>query len=334
MKFIDEAEIEVIAGDGGDGCRSFRREKYVPMGGPNGGDGGRGGHVIARADEGLSTLLDVRHRHHIRAGRGEHGRGKMQCGAGGQDEILRLPVGTVLYNQRTGSVVADLTTHGQEVVLARGGRGGRGNMHFATATHQAPEETEPGEAGQERHLRLELKLLADVGLIGFPNAGKSTLIAAVSRARPKIADYPFTTLVPNLGVVRLGIDRSFTVADIPGLIAGAHDGAGLGDRFLRHIERTRVLLHLIDASDILTDPAQRYRIIRDELLQFDPGLAQRRELIVLTKHDVAATMDGTDRLHDQLRETGHAVFRISAVTGHGVSELLEAVWGELTAAKI
>ncbi len=330
MKFIDEANVTVTAGDGGNGCRSFRREKYVPYGGPNGGDGGRGGHVIARADEGLGTLLDVRHRHHVRAGRGEHGRGKMENGAAGDDLVLRLPVGTVIRDAVTGEVVADLTTHGEEVILARGGRGGRGNTHFTSPTNQAPDYAEPGGEGVERQLTLELKLLADVGLVGFPNAGKSTLIAAVSRARPKIADYPFTTLTPNLGVVRLGVDRSLTIADIPGLIAGAHEGAGLGDRFLRHIERTRVLLHLLDASDVTSDPLERYRIIRHELEQFNPVLAERPEIIVLTKQDVASTMDHLDDLVQALRNTGHPVLLISAVTGAGVADLLETLWRELT----
>lgn len=331
MKFVDEAEIEVIAGDGGNGCRSFRREKYVPYGGPNGGDGGHGGHVIARADEGLSTLLDLRHRHHIRAGQGEHGRGKTQNGAAGHDEILRMPVGTVIIHRETGRIMADLTRHGQEAILAHGGRGGRGNTHFASPTNQAPDYAEPGKAGEAHTLRLELKLLADVAFIGFPNAGKSTLIAAVSRAHPKIADYPFTTLTPNLGVVRLSVDRQFTVADIPGLIAGAHAGAGLGDRFLKHIERTRVLLHLIDVNDWHTDPLERYHILRHELSHFNPTLAQRRELVVLTKQDLMPhTTAEVERFRAHVAQHNPRIYAISAVSGVGVPSLLEAVWQELT----
>lgn len=329
MKFIDEAMLEVFAGNGGNGCRSFRREKSVPFGGPNGGNGGDGGDVIVRADAGLSTLLDIRHRRHLRAGHGEPGRGKMQYGARGDDALLRLPVGTIIRDLDRGQMLADLVAHEQTVVVAYGGRGGRGNMHFASATHQAPEYAEPGRPGEHRRLALELKLLADVGLIGLPNAGKSTLIAAISHARPKIADYPFTTTVPNLGVVRLGVDRSFTVADIPGLIEGAHAGAGLGHQFLRHIERTRLLLHLIDGTDPAhPDPHESYQIIRRELGQFDPVLAERPEIVVLTKADLETT---TQQAQWQacFSRLGRQVFSISAVTHTGLTPLLDAVWSHL-----
>ena len=247
--FIDQARIFVKGGDGGNGCVAFRREKYVAMGGPFGGDGGRGGSVIFEADQGLSTLMDFRYNKHFKAKRGQHGKGKNQHGAGGEDLLVRVPVGTIIRDDDTGEILADLTTHGQQCVVAHGGRGGRGNSRFASSTHKAPSMAENGEPGEERWIRLELKLLADVGLVGFPNAGKSTFISRVSAARPKIADYPFTTLVPNLGVVVTRDKESFVIADIPGLIEGAHQGAGLGHDFLRHIERTRVLLFILDAAD-------------------------------------------------------------------------------------
>lgn len=327
MKFIDEAKIEVFAGDGGDGCRSFRREKYVPRGGPNGGDGGRGGHVIARADEGLATLLDVSSRHHVRASRGEHGRGKEQYGANGKDVLVRLPVGTVVRDRDTGEVITDLTKHGMEVVIARGGYGGRGNKHFRSATNQTPEHCEPGRPGQQRIVQLELKLLADVGLIGLPNAGKSTLIASISKARPKIADYPFTTTVPNLGVVQLGITRSFTVADIPGLIEGAHTGVGLGHQFLRHIERTRVLLHLIDVTDPThPDPVASYHTIRTELAAYDGELAKRPEIVVFTKQDLPEAVARATAVKNEFVRLGREVFTLSAATHTGLEQLLEVVW--------
>ncbi|MBI4237839.1 MAG: GTPase ObgE [Deltaproteobacteria bacterium] len=330
MHFIDEAEIEVFAGDGGNGCRSFRREKYVPRGGPNGGDGGRGGHVIVRADEGLQTLLDVHFRRQFRAGRGEHGRGKEQYGAAGDDVLIRLPVGTMLCDAESGALLVDLVAHGQEMIIARGGKGGWGNCHFATATHQTPERADPGLPGESRRLRLELKLLASVGLIGLPNAGKSTLLAAISRARPKIADYPFTTLVPQLGVVYVGHDRSFTAVDIPGLIEGAHTGVGLGIQFLRHIERTRILLHLIDACDPThPDPLASYAAIRRELEAFSPALLERPEVIVLTKADRPEVVAAMAEVQLALIAAGHRVMVISAATGAGIRELCEAAWAAL-----
>jgi GTPase len=326
MRFIDEAELEVWGGNGGKGCRSFRREKYIPHGGPNGGDGGDGGHVAVRADEGLTTLLDVRHRHHLRGGHGEPGRGSQQYGARGEHVVLRLPVGTVLRNKETGAILADLTRHGQEVVIAAGGRGGRGNMHFKSPTNQAPEYAEDGREGQHFHVQLELKLLADVGLVGLPNAGKSTFIAAISHARPKIADYPFTTLVPNLGVVRLGIDRSFTVADIPGLIAGAHRGVGLGHQFLRHVDRTRVLLHLLDITDPeYPDAMANYATVRREMEAFDPDLLQRKEIIVLTKQDIFDDVDA-EAVVEAFRAKDREVYCVSAVARLGLEPLLEALW--------
>lgn len=328
MKFVDEATIEVWAGDGGNGCRSFRREKYIPKGGPDGGNGGRGGHVIIKADTGLGTLMDMRSQRQYRSGRGEHGRGSNQFGAYGHDIILRLPVGTMLFDDETGELLLDLTEANQEVILCKGGRGGRGNSCFVSSTHQTPQEFELGEAGEHRMLRLELKLLADVGLIGLPNAGKSTLISVISRARPKIADYPFTTLVPQLGVVSLGPGSSFTVADIPGLIEGAHEGHGLGIQFLRHVERTRVLIHLLDIVDpAYPDPMVNYDMIRSELSQFDPKLCERPEIVVLTKMDVTEAQEKAPEITADFAKRGVKVMCISAVTMSGVPELLHHVWG-------
>jgi GTPase len=331
MQFVDEAELEVIGGNGGNGCRSFRREKYVPRGGPNGGSGGHGGQVVVRADEGLTTLADVRSRRQLKATRGDHGRGKMQQGACGEDCVLRLPVGTVITDAATGLVLADLTAHQEEAVVAKGGRGGRGNMHFKSSTNQAPDSAEPGEEGETRRICLELKLLADVGLIGLPNAGKSTLLAAISHARPKIADYPFTTKIPNLGVVRLGIDRSFTVADIPGLIEGASLGVGLGHQFLRHIERTRVLVHCLDLADpAMTDPIAAYRMVREELAAFDPGLLTRPEVVLLTKHDLPVVQEGAAVVMETLQAEGATVVCVSAADGTRMTEGLNAIWHTLT----
>lgn len=332
MKFIDEAKIEVWAGDGGNGCCSFRREKYIPKGGPDGGNGGNGGNVIAKTDSGLGTLMDMRSQKHYRAERGENGRGANQFGAYGQDVVLRLPLGTMVFDDDTGELIADLTKPDQEVILAKGGKGGRGNSCFATATHQTPLEFELGTEGQHYVLRLELKLLADVGLLGLPNAGKSTLISAISRARPKIADYPFTTLVPQLGVVSVGEGAAFTVADIPGLIEGAHEGHGLGIQFLRHIERTRVLLHLLDIQDPAhPDPIHNYEMIRQELAAYSPGLMDRPEIVVITKMDLPDVQERMPEIRKKLEKKKCTVMAISAVTRAFVSELIQETWKMVSA---
>jgi GTP-binding protein len=320
MKFVDEAQISVKAGDGGRGCMAFLREKYRPHGGPSGGDGGRGGDVVLQADPGLGTLLDFRYQRHIEAERGEHGRGKEQAGASGAPRIVRVPVGTRVTDAESGELRADLDAPGMEVVIARGGRGGRGNARFASATNQAPRRTEPGEPGEARSLRLELRLLADVGLVGYPNAGKSTLIAAVSAARPRIADYPFTTLVPNLGVARVG-DDSFVVADVPGLIEGAHEGHGLGIRFLRHLARTAVLVHLVDLADE-RDPLASYEAVNHELACFDATLAAKQQIVVATKLDVTEARERFAAAADAFARRGIELLGISAVTGAGVPALL------------
>src|SRR5262247_1830135 len=291
MKFVDEVRIRVEAGDGGDGCTSFRREKYEPRGGPSGGDGGAGGDVVLRVDPGLSTLLDLSYPQTLRAGRGEHGRGKDQHGAGGADLTLRVPPGTLVVDDDTGDELADLRQADEQVIVARGGRGGRGNMNFATPTNRAPRRAEPGTPGERRELRLELRVLADAGLLGFPNVGKSTLIHAVSAARPRIADYPFTTLVPHLGVVRVD-DTSFVLADVPGLIEGAHAGHGLGTRFLRHLERTVVLVHLLDISGLTgRDPLADFDTINRELALTSPELVAKPQIVVAGKLDLAETRE-------------------------------------------
>ncbi len=324
--FLDEVHLFVKAGDGGRGCVSFRREKYVPRGGPNGGDGGRGGSVLVRATGELATLAHLYNRHHVKAGRGEHGRGSNQSGASGNDVVIEVPRGTLVRDFDSGEGVADLLAEGQSAVVARGGRGGRGNQHFATPTRQAPRFAEPGEAGEERHLRLELKLLADVGLVGLPNAGKSTLLARVSAARPKVADYPFTTLEPHLGVVsRDGGLRSLVFADIPGLIEGAHAGAGLGHRFLRHIERCRVLLHLVDLAS--AEPVSRQvATLRSELALHDPALAERTMMLVGTKADALSDPARRDELAAAADALGVRWAVISAVSGEGVEGMLDAVF--------
>lgn len=287
MKFVDEAIIKVQAGDGGNGCISFRREKFIPFGGPDGGDGGSGGSVWLVADEGLNTLIDFRHQRSFKAQRGQNGMGSDMYGKGGEDTTIRVPVGTVVTNVDTDEVIGDLTRHGQRLLVAQGGKGGLGNIHFKSSVNRAPRKATPGTPGDVRELKLELKLLADVGLLGFPNAGKSTFIRAVSAATPRVADYPFTTLHPNLGVVSLGADQSFVIADIPGLIEGAAEGAGLGIQFLRHVSRTRLLLHLVDIAPIDgSDPAGQVRAIEQELSRFDPELLQRPRWLVLNKADV------------------------------------------------
>ncbi len=318
MKFVDIARISVKAGHGGVGCVSFRREKFVPKGGPDGGDGGRGGSIIVRANRHLTSLLDYHYRNQYKAHRGEHGLGARRTGKSAEDIVLEVPVGTLIRDAATNEPVADLIEHGQEVVVAHGGRGGRGNAAFATATNQAPRHYELGDDGEEAELELELKLLADVGLVGLPNAGKSTLISVITAARPKIADYPFTTLIPNLGIVRAGEGASFVVADIPGLIAGAHLGKGLGIQFLRHIERTRVLVFLLDGTN--PDPKSDYDVLLGELRAFDPSLLKKPRIVVLTKMDA---IDPRHRKH-LLAALPTRVIRhaISAVTGDGVKALV------------
>lgn len=320
--FYDQARINVKGGDGGAGAVAFRREKYVPEGGPSGGDGGRGGNVIFVADEGLRTLVDFRYKRHYKADRGDHGQAKNMSGRGGEDYVLRIPVGTVVFNDDTGELVADIVEHGQRVVVAAGGRGGRGNARFMSNTNKAPTLAENGEPGEERWLRLELKLLADVGLVGFPNVGKSTLISRVSAAKPKIADYHFTTLVPNLGVVELEDGQSFVMADIPGLIEGAHSGAGLGHDFLRHTERTRLILHVLDISGSEErDPLDDFRIIQEELRLYNSELAKRPVLIAANKMDISGAEANLQRLKEAVGDN-YEIFELSAATGNGLKPLI------------
>ncbi|HXY06124.1 MAG TPA: GTPase ObgE [Burkholderiaceae bacterium] len=329
MNFVDEARIEVCGGHGGNGCASFRREKFIPRGGPNGGDGGRGGSVWGVADRNLNTLIEYRYQRRHAAGNGEHGRGSDCFGASGADVALPMPVGTVVHDEDTGEVVADLANHGQRALLAQGGAGGLGNLHFKSSTNRAPRQHTPGAPGQVRRLRLELRVLADVGLLGAPNAGKSTLLAAVSNARPKIADYPFTTMHPHLGVVRPQAGKSFVVADLPGLIEGAAQGAGLGHRFLRHVSRTRLLLHVLDVAplDAAVDPVVQARAIAAELRKYDPALGRRPRWYVLNKMDLvpmperAALVEGLRR---RLRSSA-PMFAVSAATGEGCRDLMWAV---------
>jgi GTP-binding protein len=329
--FVDEAKIYVKAGNGGNGCMAFRREKFVPRGGPSGGDGGAGGSILLEATPHDNTLLRYRYNREFRADRGRHGEGSNCTGHSGDDMILTVPVGTLVFDEPSGEVLADLAKAGQRVTVVHGGHGGRGNQHFAKPWHQAPREFEPGQPGEERHLRLELKLLADVGLVGFPNAGKSTLISRISAARPKIAAYPFTTLEPHLGVVSEGDPargdaRTFVVADLPGLIEGAHTGAGLGTRFLRHIERTRLVAHLIDTSDASTsDPVRDFEIIEGELAATSIGLAEKTKLVVATKLDVTSDRTRLDRLRDFCAVRSLEFHAISAVTGEGVAALVHAM---------
>ena len=330
MRFLDQAKIYVKSGDGGDGCVSFRREKFVPHGGPDGGDGGRGGHVIARVAADLNTLIDFRYRQHFRARRGGHGRGRDRTGSNGEDLVLDLPAGTQILAEDGTMPIADLTEPEQSVILARGGSGGLGNSHFKSSTNRAPRESTPGGPGEERWLWLKLKLLADAGLVGLPNAGKSTFLAAVSRARPKIADYPFTTLAPKLGTVVIGHDR-FVVADIPGLIEGAHEGAGLGDRFLGHVERCRVLIHLVDGT--ADDVAAAYRTVREELGAYGPRLLERPELVCLNKADSLTEAVATSRLKLLASAAGKPVMLTSGVSGQGLQEVLRAAYRTIVAAR-
>jgi GTP-binding protein len=320
--FIDEAKIWVKAGDGGNGCLAFRREKYVPKGGPSGGDGGRGGHVILRSSKSHNTLVHFRFRPEHKAQRGRHGEGSNRTGHDGMDLVLEVPAGTVVKDGDTGEILFDFETLGQETIIARGGHGGRGNARFATSTNQTQRRHEPGIPGEEHHLVLELKLLADVGLVGFPNAGKSTLISKISAAHPKIADYPFTTLEPNLGVVVIDEFQSYVVADIPGLIEGAHEGHGLGTRFLRHIERTHLLLHMIDVSEFTErDPVHDYHVIMGELKGFSPELAKKQMVVAATKIDSAQDPGRIAALETFCHEQHLPFFAISAVTGEGVDKL-------------
>ena len=319
--FIDEVRIRVKAGDGGNGCLAFRREKYVPRGGPSGGDGGCGGDVVFVASVHHNTLLHFRFNPEHEAERGRHGEGSQRTGRDGASKDVPVPVGTVVYDDTSGEQLHDFTQAGERFVVARGGRGGRGNQHFATSTHQAPTEHEPGHPGEEKRLRLELKLLADVGLVGFPNAGKSTLISRISAARPKIADYPFTTLEPNLGVVSVG-DETFVVADIPGLIEGAHLGHGLGVQFLRHIERTRLLVHLVDVSEATgRDPADDFRIVMEELEGFSADLARKPMFVVASKVDVAQDPERIEKLRALAASRDLPFYEISSVTGQGIENL-------------
>ncbi len=335
MKFIDEAIIRVQAGRGGDGCASFRREKFIPKGGPDGGDGGRGGSIYAVADRNVNTLVDYRYQRVHKARNGEPGRGSDQYGAGAPDVILRMPVGTVITDLATGQVIADLTHDGQRALLARGGQGGLGNLHFKSSTNRAPRQFTRGEPGEERELKLELKVLADVGLLGMPNAGKSTFIRAVSAARPKVADYPFTTLHPNLGVVRVDVNRSFVIADIPGLIEGAAEGLGLGHQFLRHLARTRLLLHIVDIAplDPGADPVREARAIVEELRKYDQGLYEKPRWLVLNKIDMIPEEDRQARIEAFLRDFGWVGpwFAISAIKGEGCDQVVRAVADHLAA---
>ncbi|WP_446745114.1 GTPase ObgE [Silvibacterium acidisoli] len=327
--FIDEAKIRVKAGDGGNGCMAFRREKFVPRGGPSGGDGGHGGDIVMESTERHNTLMYYRFNPEHKGERGEHGMGSNCSGKDGKDVILKVPVGTSVYDMETGELIHDFSQPDERIIIAKAGRGGRGNQHFATSTHQAPREHEMGRPGEERALRLELKVLADVGLVGYPNVGKSTLISRISAAKPKIADYPFTTLQPNLGVVSIGeapFEQSYVVADIPGLIEGAHLGAGLGVQFLRHIERTRVLVHLVDVSDASArpDPVEDFKVIMGELASFGHGLDEKPMIVVASKADVA-NPDKLKKLKAMAKRKKLDFYEISAVTGLGVDKLKYAI---------
>lgn len=333
MKFVDEATIEVIAGKGGDGSASFRREKFIPFGGPDGGDGGRGGSVFLQGDSGLNTLVDFRHLRKFKASNGDRGAGRQKSGKSGEDIVIRVPLGTIVTDAETGDPVGDVTEPGQQLLVAQGGRGGIGNVHFKSSTNRAPRKTIPGEAGETRQLHFELKVLADVGLLGFPNAGKSTLIGAVSAARPKVADYPFTTLHPNLGVVRIDAERSFVIADIPGLIEGAADGTGLGILFLKHLQRTRLLLQLVDLAplDNEVDCAEQVRQLETELRRFDEGLLQKPRWLIFTKADLLQPDEAEQKAAEIRQELGwnDEWALISAVSRSGTLELMQRVSDEL-----
>ena len=329
MKFVDEATIEVIAGSGGNGSASFRREKFIPFGGPDGGDGGRGGSVFLEGDSGLNTLIDFRHSRKFKAQNGQGGSGRQMTGKSGEDIYIRVPLGTIVTDADTGESLGDVTAHKQHLLVAEGGRGGLGNVHFKSSTNRAPRKTVPGSPGESFNLHLEMKVLADVGLLGFPNAGKSTLISKVSAARPKVADYPFTTLYPNLGVVRIDTDRSFVIADIPGLIEGAAEGAGLGIQFLKHLQRTRLLLHLVDLAPAVADvdPATQVRQLAKELEHFDPSLMLKPRWLVFTKADLLPEQEATEKAEAIVVELGwrEPWFLISSATGLGTSILMQRV---------
>lgn len=335
--FVDEVDIHVAAGHGGSGCLSFRREKYVPRGGPDGGDGGAGGSVYLAATAHRNTLVDFRFHPEFEAGRGKHGEGSNRSGQKAEDLIIEVPVGTLVFERRAEGepeLLADLAEAGQRVLVAKGGRGGLGNAHFATSTNRAPRKVQPGEEGEARDLRLQLKLLADVGLVGFPNAGKSTLIARVSAARPKIASYPFTTLTPHLGVVTMSDTRSFVIADVPGLIEGAHEGHGLGHQFLRHLERTKVLIHLVDVSGASgRDPVEDFDVVQREIALFDAHLAGKPQLVAANKLDALDEPDRLARLKAHVAGAGLPFFEISGVAGTGVDRLLEAAWAAVAEAR-
>jgi GTPase len=333
MKFVDEAQIKVKAGKGGDGSASFRREKYIPFGGPDGGDGGRGGSVFLEGDSGLNTLVDFRHQREYKAQKGQSGSGRNMTGRSGEDIVIRVPLGTIVTDEDADRKLGDVTEHGQRLRVAKGGKGGLGNVHFKSSTNRAPRQTVPGEAGEERALHLELMVLADVGLLGFPNAGKSTLISAVSSARPKVADYPFTTLYPNLGVVRIDVDSSFVIADIPGLIEGAAEGAGLGVQFLKHLQRTRLLLHLVDIAplDETHDLAGETRQLEEEMRNFDAGLLNKPRWLVCTKADLLEAGVARERAQDLVKELqwDGPWYLLSSATREGTRELMQDIGAEL-----
>ncbi|MEE4216728.1 MAG: GTPase ObgE [Xanthomonadales bacterium] len=333
MKFVDEASIFVAAGSGGNGSASFRREKYVPFGGPDGGDGGRGGSVFLEGESGLNTLVDFRHKRKYKAQNGQGGSHRNMTGRSGEDIVIRVPLGTIVKDEETGETFGEVTEQGQRLLVARGGRGGLGNVHFKSSTNRAPRRTVPGSPGETRQLQLELKVLADVGLLGFPNAGKSTLITAVSAARPKVADYPFTTLYPNLGVVRIDVERSFVIADIPGLIEGAAEGTGLGIQFLKHLQRTRLLLHLVDLAPLAldVDPVSQVRKLEEEMRKFDAGLMEKPRWLVFTKADLMPEQEARARAEQAVSELGWQApwLLISSVTKAGTDELMQQVSAKL-----
>ena len=333
MKFVDAASIQVAAGNGGNGSASFRREKYIQFGGPDGGDGGRGGSVYLEGDSGLNTLVDFRHKRKYKAQNGQGGSGRNMTGKSGEDIVIRVPLGTIITDEESGDQVGEVTEQGQQLLVARGGKGGLGNVHFKSSTNRAPRQTVPGTPGESRMLQLELKVLADVGLLGFPNAGKSTLITAVSAAKPKVADYPFTTLYPNLGVVRIDVERSFVIADIPGLIEGAAEGTGLGIQFLKHLQRTRLLLHLVDLAPLALDidPVAQVRQLEQEMQKFDAGLMKKPRWLVFTKADLMPPGEAKEKAREVAEELGWKGpwMLISSVTHSGTQELMQQVSDEL-----